>query len=98
MLKKTFLAALSLFALSATPSAWADEPVAAQPESAELVAAPMAPAEAVAAPAATTASGTASKPAATTQNKQLNDNHVDYRYCLELKTNREIAECRYKKK
>lgn len=27
----------------------------------------------------------------------VNDNHVDYRYCLELKTDREIAECRYKK-
>lgn len=27
-----------------------------------------------------------------------NDNLVDYRYCLELKTNQEIAECRYKKK
>jgi hypothetical protein len=28
----------------------------------------------------------------------IKDHHVDYRYCLELKTNREITECRYKKK
>ena len=28
----------------------------------------------------------------------INDKHIDYRYCLELKTNREISECRYKKK
>lgn len=26
------------------------------------------------------------------------DNHTDYRYCLDLKTNKEIIECRYKKK
>ena len=36
------------------------------------------------------------QPASNTQ--PVNDNHVDYRYCLELKTNQEIAECRYKKK
>ncbi len=33
-----------------------------------------------------------------TNSRPINDNHVDYRYCLDLKTNREIAECRYKKK
>ena len=26
----------------------------------------------------------------------IQDNHVDYRYCLELKSNKEIAECAYK--
>jgi hypothetical protein len=35
---------------------------------------------------------------AVTNTRPINDNHVDYRYCLELKTNREISECRYKKK
>jgi hypothetical protein len=30
--------------------------------------------------------------------RPVNDHHVDYRYCLELKNDREIAECRYKKK
>jgi hypothetical protein len=30
--------------------------------------------------------------------RPINDNHVDYRYCLELKTDREIIECRYRKK
>lgn len=30
-------------------------------------------------------------------NQPVNDNHIDYRYCLDLKTDREIAECRYKK-
>ena len=59
----------------------------------------MEPAEAVPAPAASIASESTSKAPATAQHKQLNDDqHVDYRYCLELKTNREIAECRYKKK
>lgn len=29
--------------------------------------------------------------------RPIHDNHTDYRYCLKLKTNREIAECRYKK-
>ena len=34
----------------------------------------------------------------TTGNPQPNnDSHVDYRYCLDLKTDRGIAECRYKK-
>ena len=33
----------------------------------------------------------------TTNTRPVNDNHVDYRYCLELKNDRDIAECRYKK-
>lgn len=34
---------------------------------------------------------------ATKETRPVNDNHVDYRYCLDLKTNQEIAACRYKK-
>lgn len=30
--------------------------------------------------------------------RPVDDSHTDYRYCLELKTNIEIAQCRYKKK
>jgi membrane-bound lytic murein transglycosylase B len=46
-----------------------------------------------------TPSDTAQQTVAPTSNtRPINDNHVDYRYCLDLKTNREIAECRYKKK
>ncbi len=30
--------------------------------------------------------------------RPINAYHVDFRYCLELKTNQEIAQCRYKKK
>ena len=33
----------------------------------------------------------------TTNTRPINDNHVDYRYCLEFKNDRDIAECRYKK-
>jgi hypothetical protein len=33
----------------------------------------------------------------TTNSRPINDNHVDYRYCLEFKNDRDIAECRYKK-
>jgi hypothetical protein len=42
------------------------------------------------------AQGSFSQPAINT--RPVNDNHVDYRYCLELKTDREIIECRYRKK
>jgi len=34
----------------------------------------------------------------TTSSRPINAYHVDFRYCLELKTNQEIAQCRYKKK
>jgi hypothetical protein len=54
---------------------------------------PPASADTQAAPAADTQAAT--QPSRNT--RPIHDNHTDYRYCLKLKTNREIAECRYKK-
>jgi hypothetical protein len=89
MLRIIFFALLSLGALLAAPTISAAEQAPVDAVPAEAVPAPAMPAS----PPEKTA---APQPASNT--RPVNDNHVDYRYCLELKTNREIAECRYKKK
>ena len=81
MLKNIFLALLALIALGTSHTILAvDQPPG------ETLPAQTVPAnpdkEAVKQPA--------------TNTRPANDTHVDYRYCLELKTNREIAECAYK--
>lgn len=63
---------------------------------AEEAAAQPAVAEPQPAPAAAMPATEATQPASS--NQTAHDNHTDYRYCLELKTNKEIIECRYKKK
>jgi hypothetical protein len=73
--------------------------LAAEPAPVEAVPAEVVPAEAVPAPAMpATPPEKTTAPLPSSNTRPVNDNHVDYRYCLELKTNREIAECRYKKK
>jgi len=42
-------------------------------------------------------SGTETADPAASKTQPNNNRLVDFRYCLELKTNREITECRYKK-
>ncbi len=101
MLKNIILVLLALFLLDT-----AYVSVAADDMAAKMVAAETMPAETMSAesmpaemPAQDAEMGTATKvikqPSINMQ--PLNDSHVDYRYCLELKTDREIAECRYKK-
>jgi hypothetical protein len=87
MLKNFILASLYLVALGVPHLSHAEEaPVEAVPVQAL-------PEETM---PAKTATASAKQPANSTQ--PLHDNHTDYRYCLELKTNPEIAACRYKKK
>jgi hypothetical protein len=94
MLKNIFFALLSLGALLAAQATSATEPAPVEGVPAEMV-----PAEAVPAPATpATPPEKTTAPLPSSNTRPVNDNHVDYRYCLELKTNREIAECRYKKK
>jgi hypothetical protein len=84
MLKNIIFALLTLAALATSHTI-----LAADPQVGETPPAQMLP------PAApdTEAAGQAAN-----STRPVNDNHVDYRYCLELKNDREIAECRYKKK
>lgn len=98
MLKNIMLATLYLVALGAShtlPAAEeeAGEAVSVQALPEESVPVQATPADAM--PLATDPNG-AQKPAIKAQ--PLHDGHTDFRYCLDLKTNLEIAACRYKKK
>jgi len=83
MLKNIIFALLSLVALATSPVL-----LAAEQTSTDAVPVQPLPAS----PPVTEAVTQAEK-----KTPPVNDNHVDYRYCLELKTDREISECRYKK-
>lgn len=94
MIKYIIFSLLSLAVFITLPTARA-----ADQQSAEFTPAQTMPAnpEEVASPVEAPASSMETqRPAANL--RPNNDNLVDYRYCLELKTNQEIAECRYKKK
>ncbi len=84
MLKNTAFILFLLFALGTSASALAAE---------------LAPVEVV--PVQTMPASLSNKEVtkhSTTSSRPINDNHVDFRHCLELTTNQEIAQCRYKKK
>lgn len=86
MFKNIFFACLLQLTLITITTAYA-----AEPADEELVAAEVIPASPEKeAPKQTTRTVTDTRP--------INDNHVDYRHCLDLKTNPEIIACRYKKK
>jgi len=74
----------TLVALATSPVILAEEQM---PVAAETAPAPDMPAE----PAQEAVTQT------TISTRPSNENHNDFRYCLELKSDREIAECRYKK-
>lgn len=83
MLKNTVFILSSFLALGTSPSALA----------AELAPVEMAPVQAM--PTNPPDQEAVKQPATST--RPTNDNHIDFRYCLELKNNLEIAQCRYKK-
>ena len=85
MLKNIIFALLSLAALGTSPGLMAADTPPDQGEVAPVQPLPASP------PDKQAAMPVVNKPL------PVNDNHVDYRYCLELKTDREIAACRYKK-
>lgn len=91
MLKNIVFILLALITLGASHTILAGEPPADEAIPAEVMPAGAADNEAVKEPA----KATLSQPANNT--RPINDNHVDYRYCLELKTDLEIIKCRYKK-
>ena len=90
MLKNIIFVLLSLFALAISPAVLAVDDPATEAVLAEPVAATIEPA-APPAPAPKARQEVSNT-------RPVNDNHTDFRYCLELKTNIEIAQCRYKKK
>ena len=81
MLKNIIFILMALIKLGASHIIFAAEPPADEAIPAEVM--PVSPADSVSQPANNT--------------RPINDNHVDYRYCLELKTDIEIIKCRYKK-
>lgn len=83
MLKNVIFTALSLTAIVASHTIQASDQAPAEPATAQTI-------------PANPDNEAAKQPAPTPQPN--NDKLFDYRYCLELKTDREIAECRYKKK
>ena len=87
MLKNIIFILLALTALGASHTTFAAEPSVGEAIPAKVMPASPADNEAV--------KGSVSQPAINT--RPNNDNHVDYRYCLELKTDLEIIKCRYKK-
>ena len=91
MLKNIIFISLALIALGASHTIFAAEPPAEEAIPAEVMPASPAVSEAVKEPAQVSVS----QP--TNNTRPINDNHVDYRYCLELKTDIEIIKCRYKK-
>lgn len=94
MLKNILFIVSSVVALASSSSLLAAEPAdAATPPAATMPAdSPVQPA-----PVAQSLPVTEAAPASASNTRPLHDNHVDYRYCLELKSDREIIECRYKK-
>ena len=86
MLKNIIFILLALIALGASHTIFAAESPAEEAIPAEVMPASPADNEAV----KESAKGTINT-------RPINDNHVDYRYCLELKTDIEIIKCRYKK-
>jgi len=84
MLKNIIFTLFSLLALATSPATLAEDQV---PAAAETAPAPSMPAEPVQEAIKQT----------TISTRPSNENHNDFRYCLELKSDREIAECRYKK-
>jgi hypothetical protein len=89
MLRNTAFVLLSLIMLGLTPlTLAADDPTTQEAVPAEVV--PAAPEPVSPARETPQQSSINTRP--------VNDNHTDYRYCLELKTNVEIIQCRYKKK
>ena len=94
MLKNIYVTLLSLGILAASPLALAaDDPAAEQAVPATVMPAEPMPVEPVPASAPVKEAVTQTS----TNTRPINDNHTDYRYCLELKTNIEIIQCRYKK-
>ena len=83
MLKNIIFALLTLVALAASPVIQAADEPPVEPVAAETVPADPPRKEPV--------------KQTTTNTRPVNDNHTDYRYCLEFKNDRDIAECRYKK-
>lgn len=97
MLKNILFTVSSIVALAGSPALLAAELANAEtppPAAAAPTDTPVQP-DADAAAQATPPKEAA--PASASNARPLHDNHVDYRYCLELKSNREIMECRYKK-
>lgn len=95
MLKNIFFILLSLTMVTiSTLAPAADDPSPQEAIPAETVPVAVLPADPE--PASPPASVAVNQSSVNT--RPLNDNHTDYRYCLELKTNIEIAQCRYKKK
>jgi hypothetical protein len=94
MLKNILCTVFSIVALACSPTLLAAEPADAEtPPAATMPAdSPVQPA-----PVAQSIPVTEVVPASASNARPLHDNHVDYRYCLELKSDREIIECRYKK-
>lgn len=79
----------------ATPKPTGLMPVEPKPAAAEPAAQATPSASAPAMPETT---ATASQPDAQHMHNPARDKQTDYRYCLDLKTDAEIAACRYKKK
>lgn len=92
MLKNIIFILLALVALGASHTVFAAESPVEEAIPAEVMPANPANNEVI----KESAKVSVSQPANNT--RPINDNHVDYRYCLELKTDREIIECRYGKK
>jgi len=88
MLKNIIFILLALIALGASHIIFAAEPSSDEAIPAEVI--PASPADNEAAKVSVSQPSNNTRP--------INDTHVDYRYCLELKTNLEIMQCRYKKK
>ena len=87
MLKNIIFVLLALAALGASHTTFAAEPSANETIPAEVM--PASPAD--------NEAGKGSVRQHAINTRPNNDNHVDYRYCLELKTDLEITRCRYKK-
>ena len=87
MLKKISFTLLSLVALTTSTTTLAADPPSAETEFVQ--AAPATPEK---------EGGNATVKQQSINTRPLDDNHADYRYCLEYKTNLEIMHCRYKKR
>jgi hypothetical protein len=100
MLNNFFFTLSLIVTLSFSQAIFAADPVSEGTTNTEAIPTQVVPVEAL--PAETVAAPpeqVVEKKTSTVSNtRPVNDNHTDYRYCLDLKTNTEIIACRYKKK